>query len=299
MGTLAETIKEITRKHLEKDRGRLYAQCVKAVGWIGGTVPDTKNIVELPTSDVSNGGVVVGAALAGERPIYVVRYQGFLPYNMITILNYAAKSKEMWNTPCPVLIRALSMEGSMGPVASNAHHSIVLRMPGINVLAPMTPIEWQIAYERFMQQDYPMFLSESRLALNKEAKDFAYYDDGYRPAKHKKCAVFLIGAARFAAQELVKHNDLYITQLFDLNGRQPTHIYDTLYNSDFGIVVDADYSVCGVSEHLANIFAEHTRKQVITLGIPHHTAGFARDKDTNTPNAEDILKRIRDYERHF
>ena len=116
---LSETIKSITKDHLEQKRGRLYAQCVKAVGWIGGTVPDTVGIVELPTSDVSNGGIVVGAALAGERPIYVVRYQGFLAYNMITVLNYAAKSMEMWNTPCPVLVRALGMEGSMGPVASN------------------------------------------------------------------------------------------------------------------------------------------------------------------------------------
>ena len=44
--TVAETIKEATREHLNSG-GLLFSQCVTAVGWIGGTVPDCKGIVEL------------------------------------------------------------------------------------------------------------------------------------------------------------------------------------------------------------------------------------------------------------
>src|SRR5688572_8662617 len=90
---LSETIKEITRKHLVENNGLLLAQNVNAVGFIGGTVPELSDgIIELPTSDVSNSGIAVGAALAGRRPIYVIRYQGFLWYNAAHIANYAAKS---------------------------------------------------------------------------------------------------------------------------------------------------------------------------------------------------------------
>ena len=67
MSTVAETIKEITRKHLLENNGLLYGQCVTAVGWIGGTVPELtedQGIVELPTSDSSNPGVVCGAGLS-------------------------------------------------------------------------------------------------------------------------------------------------------------------------------------------------------------------------------------------
>ena len=39
--TLAETIREISRKHLEENNGLLLGQCVSAVGWINGTVPDS------------------------------------------------------------------------------------------------------------------------------------------------------------------------------------------------------------------------------------------------------------------
>ena len=68
-------------------------------------------MVEVTTADVANGGFVVGAGLQGTRPIYVVRYQGFQWYNAPIILNYACKSKEIWNIPCPIFIRSIAMEG--------------------------------------------------------------------------------------------------------------------------------------------------------------------------------------------
>ena len=73
---LKDVIKKITREHLENG-GLFFGQCVTAVGWIGGTVPEMSEddgIVELPTSDSSNSAIVCGAALAGIKPIYTVRY---------------------------------------------------------------------------------------------------------------------------------------------------------------------------------------------------------------------------------
>ena len=63
-----DTIKKITRIHLESG-GLFFRQCVTAVGWIGGTVPEMfedQGIVELPTSDSSNSAIVCSAALAGK-----------------------------------------------------------------------------------------------------------------------------------------------------------------------------------------------------------------------------------------
>jgi len=65
--TLRETIREISREHL-KLGNRLYGQCLTAVGWVGGTIPELteqEGIVELPMADVMAGGVVVGDALTG------------------------------------------------------------------------------------------------------------------------------------------------------------------------------------------------------------------------------------------
>ena len=117
--TVRDTIKSITKEHLSGG-SRCYGQCLTAVGWVGGTLPrlyEKDGMTELSMADVAGGGIVVGAALAGERPIYVVRYQGFQWYNSPIIANYAMKSKEIWQRPCPLLVRSIAMEGGIGPVA--------------------------------------------------------------------------------------------------------------------------------------------------------------------------------------
>ena len=58
--TTAETIQALTRRHLLENRGLLFGQCVTAVGWIGGTVPqlaEDEGIIELSMADLSPEGL--------------------------------------------------------------------------------------------------------------------------------------------------------------------------------------------------------------------------------------------------
>ena len=67
--TVRETIKEITRTHLSNG-SRCFGQCLTAVGWVGGTLPELyeeDGMVELSMADVAGGGILAGLALAGER----------------------------------------------------------------------------------------------------------------------------------------------------------------------------------------------------------------------------------------
>ena len=119
--TVRDTIKEITRKHLSEGKGKCYGQCLTAVGWVGGTLPEMyeeEGMVEFSMADVAGGAIATGIALAGGRPIYVVRYQGFQWYNLASIVNYAAKSKEIWGRPCPIFVRSIAMEGGIGTLTT-------------------------------------------------------------------------------------------------------------------------------------------------------------------------------------
>ena len=90
-----ETIKEVVFRHLKKNNSLVFGQCLSAVGWVGGTIPELtedEGLVELSMADVSNGGIVVGAGLSNRRPIYVIRYQGFNWFNASIILNYASRN---------------------------------------------------------------------------------------------------------------------------------------------------------------------------------------------------------------
>ena len=296
MATVAETIKEVTRKHLQNG-GLLYGQCVTAVGWVGGTIPELteeEGIVELPISDVSNGGIVVGSALMGKRPIYVIRYQGFAFYNMITILNYAAKSKDMWGRSCPLFVRAIGMEGGIGPVAGHMHHGMVMRMPGIPVFAPMTPQEWLNIWEYFQNHDDPIYCSENRLSFG---IDYEMGDDRQVSYKDHNI-IFAIGAARLNSIEAIKkmrENGIKCSlfHLYKLKPYNPTryHILASLQAKNV-LVVDSDYSCCGASEHIAQILSQKSNRYIKTLGLAERAAGFSYQTDIITPTSNQIKEKL-------
>jgi pyruvate/2-oxoglutarate/acetoin dehydrogenase E1 component len=294
MATVAETISGITRKHLLENNGLLFGQCVTAVGWVGGTIPPLREedgIVELPTSDVSNGGVVVGAGLAGRRPIYVIRYQGFMWYNLTTIVNYAAKSKEIWDVPCPIFVRALSMEGAIGPVASGSHHGLGMKLPGMPVIAPMTPEEWKLAWNYFETHDDPVLCSESRLSFGID------YEMEDRIVDNPEVTIFAISTGRLNSVQAAKQLDncslCHIIWLkpFEVNEKA----IESLRKSKFGIVVDSEHETCGASQSISYELMLKTGVKVYAMGLKDRTAGFSPHVDNLTPSADEIIKEVKLY----
>jgi pyruvate/2-oxoglutarate/acetoin dehydrogenase E1 component len=295
--TVRDTIKEITKEHLLSGKGKCYGQCLTAVGWVGGTLPELyeeDGMVELSMADVSGGAIVTGTALAGSRSIYVVRYQGFQWYNAVSILNYAAKSKDLWGRPCPVFVRSIAMEGGIGPVAGSSHHSIYQRMPGIKVISPMTPKEYEYAYESYMMDDEPYYISEHRKSYdnNEEFENIIEEDADF--------TIFPISITRF---EMTKLNELSKKENIKLNIIHQLWIkpfliqkewIKSLNNSKYGGLVTDDDFVEGVSSSLANdLSTSSANKKVYTLGLKPKTAGFYNDVDNLPPTAEDILSKLK------
>ena len=155
--TVAETIRYLSKKLLDNDKGIIIGQCLSAVGWVQNTVPaQKKGIIELPMTDVAGAGFAVGASLANIRPIFILRFQSFLWLNASPLINHAAKSKEMFGYGAPVFIRAIASEGpSSGPIHTNCYHSPFAHMPGLPICAPMTPGEykeiWKTSNEYLIQ----------------------------------------------------------------------------------------------------------------------------------------------------
>jgi acetoin:2,6-dichlorophenolindophenol oxidoreductase subunit beta len=294
--TVRDTIKEITRHHLATNQGKCYGQCLTAVGWVGGTLPkmyEDEGMVEFSMADVAGGAIATGIALAGGRPIYVVRYQGFQWYNLASVVNYAAKSKEIWNRPCPILVRSIAMEGGVGPVAGSSHHSMAQRMPGIKVIAPMTPGEYQYVYDSFMSDDDPYYVSEHRKSYDNAEElenviypvaDFTIFPISITRLEMKKLV-------QLAEQEGIKLNiihQLWIKPFIIENSWKIA-----LDNSKYGgLVTDDDY-VEGTASSIANELSLATGKRVYTLGLEPRTAGFHPSVDNLPPSAEQILEKLK------
>lgn len=231
---------------------------------------------------MSNAGVVCGFALAGKRPIYVMRYQGFAWYNFASILNYAAKSKTMWNTPCPVFVRCLAMEGSIGPVAGNVHHGMAMRMPGVKVYAPMTPSEWERAFSDFLHGDDPVICSEHRLSYGDPCVCDVYNEDA-------QTTVLAIGASRITAVQAAYKGRL---DVYGIHCLKPlllsSQALNSLQKTRRALIVDGEHETCGAAEHVAFAVSK-LGVAVDVLGLPDRTAGFGTHCDNLTPSVDAIL----------
>ncbi|KAF0118872.1 MAG: putative transketolase pyridine binding domain protein [Rhodospirillaceae bacterium] len=73
--TVANTIRDLTKRHIDSGQGVVIGQCLTAVGWVQNTVPpQVEGTLELPMTDVAGAGIAVGISLTGLRPIFVIRF---------------------------------------------------------------------------------------------------------------------------------------------------------------------------------------------------------------------------------
>ena len=296
MPTLRDTIKETVRRHLKENNGIAMGQCLTAVGWVGGTLPELyeeDGMVELSMADVAGGGIAVGAALAGRRPMYVIRYQGFNWYNSPMIANYAAKSKEIWGVPCPMFVRSIAMEGGIGPVAGSSHHSLYYRMPGMKIVSPMTPGEYLKAYKDFMNEDEVYYVSEHRGAYNntEEMPNII--------CSNPDISLFPISITRFAAVEAAKELEkegirVSVHHIVNIKPFEPNEKdLEILSQSGKGIVLDDDY-VDGIAKSLAFDLMKRTNSDVHVMGLDDRTAGFYPQVDNLPPTKEKIIQKVKE-----
>jgi pyruvate dehydrogenase E1 component beta subunit len=289
--TVAETIKEITRNHLTKNNGLLLGQAITAVGWVNNTVPNCKGIVELSMADVAGPGIAVGTAIVGRRPIFVVRFQDFLWLNSSPIVNYAAKTKDIFGVGTPIFVRALGQEGQgTGPVHAGVFHSLFMHMPGFKVCSPMTPKEYEEAWDVFMKNDDPMIVSEHRKSFSndKELPDQIVED--------ADITIYCISAARFntikAAEILenegIKCNVVHIMWLkpFEVTDR----LLNPLKNSKVGLVVDSGFEIAGASQAISYELMYASGKPVKALGLKDHSVCVCVELENTTPSPEHIAE---------
>lgn len=290
--SVAETIRERTRQHLEEANGLLLGENISAVGWVNGTVPDTCNIVELPMTDVAGAGIAVGAALVGRRPVFVVRFQDFLILNGSPLINYAAKTRELHGRPAPMMIRALASE-SIGPVHSGSLHGLFMHFPGFRVLSPMTPGEVEATWRDFLENDDPVLVSEHRESFPNTEE----LPDVILPGA--EIVLFGISNPRFALEKAaailagqgIQASRVHLFRLKPLELSE--RVLAPLRQASCGLVVDPGFEICGASRSIAYELAVATGKPVRALGLLDRTKCLVEPLRNAAPGAEAIAEAAR------
>jgi acetoin:2,6-dichlorophenolindophenol oxidoreductase subunit beta len=295
-GTVADTIRELTKRHIAENDGIVLGQCLTAVGWVQNTIPPQhEGIHELPMTDIAGAGIAVGAAIMGRRPIFVIRFQSFLWLNASPLVNHAAKAKEMFGYPAPVFVRAIASEGGgSGPLHTNCFHSLFMHMPGMTVVAPMTPNEYELIWKHYLKNDDPMLVSEHRDSYTRsdELED--------RIVDDAQISIFAISASRYSAVEAVERlaaegvavNLLHVTWLkpFQVSERAKA----ALKSSGCGLVVDSAFEICGASQSIAYNLMLESGCPVRAVGMHDRSSGVAKHLENHTPSASRIVEEVRE-----
>lgn len=291
--TVADTIREISRWHLEANDGLLLGQSISAVGWVNNTVPDCKGIIELPMTDVAGAGIAVGAAMVGRRPIFVIRFQDFLILNGSQLIYYAAKSKELHGRSTPLFVRAIATDG-IGPVHSGVLHSIFMHFPGFRVCSPMTPKEYEAVWADFMNHDDPMIVSEHRASFsNTEELDDIIHENADITLYPIAATRFeAIKAAELLASEGIMCNVVHILWLKPFVADE--RMIKPLRQSKRGLVIDAGHEIAGASQALAyELMLASSGFQVKALGLMDKTKCLCPPLQNKYPDAGMIAANVR------
>lgn len=126
----------------------------------------SSRVIDSPISELGFGGMGVGAAMVGLRPVIEMMTWNFAILAMDQIVNSAAKLRHMsgGQLRCPIVFRGpngaggrLSSQHSQALEANYAH------FPGLKVIAPGTPADAKGLLKAAIRDDNPVIFMEGEL----------------------------------------------------------------------------------------------------------------------------------------
>lgn len=168
----ALAINEAFHQVLESDeRVFVLGQGVLNPWYVGTTAKDLdtrfgkERIIDPPVSENGMNGVVIGAALAGMRPITIHPRLDFLLMGLEQIVNQASNWSYVFGgqISCPLVVRGIiNRGGEQGAQHSQAIQSLFMHIPGLKVVMPATPYDAKGLMVAAVRDDNPVVYIDDR-----------------------------------------------------------------------------------------------------------------------------------------
>ena len=289
--SLRETIKDILSNHLNNHNGILLGECVSDPGGVAGTIPESKNVIDLPMSEIAGADFAVGCALAGRRPVFVVRFQDFMLMNGSPFIAFAAPYKQIHGISAPVFIRALAND-HFDATHSNVLHSTFMHYPGFKVCAPCTPGEYKEAWNSFMNDDMPYYISEYRDTYDNvdEMVNIIEKDADINLIGISVCRQYAYEARKILLEKGIKANVINCVWLKPFDD---SIVKDALKSTKRCLVIDPGHEICGASESIAyHIMKNNPGAVVDVLGIEDKIKTTNPHNWNEVPHEDRIVEKV-------
>jgi pyruvate dehydrogenase E1 component beta subunit len=223
-------------------------------------------VVDTPISELGFGGLGVGAALVGLRPVIEMMTWNFAILAMDQIVNNAAKVRQMsgGQLRCPIVFRGPN--GAGGRLA--AQHSQALEanyahFPGLKVIAPSTPADAKGLLKASIRDDNPVIFLEAELLYGVKGEvptGELIFPLGKADRKREGADCTLVTWGRIyypteqAAQRL-EAEGIHV-DLLDLRTLKPLDeeaILESVRKTNRAVIVEEGWSFCGVGAQIVDV----------------------------------------------
>ena len=313
--TMIQAITDALRTELKNDENVLVFG--EDVGVNGGVFRATEGlqkefgvdrVFDTPLAESGIGGLAVGLALTGYRPVPEIQFFGFVFEVMDSIAGQLSRlryrSGGTYNAP--VTIRSPFGGGVHTPeMHSDSLEGLMAQTPGLKVVVPSTPYDAKgLLIASIRDNDPVIFLEHLKLyrSFREEVPEEAYTieigkADVKREGKDLSIITYglMVHESLKAAEELEKEG--YSVEVVDLRTIQPLDI-DTIIASvektGRAIVVQEAQKQAGVA---ANVVAEITERAILSLeapvlrvAAPDTVYSFPQAEGVWLPNYKDVIE---------
>ena len=123
-----------------------------------------KRGIDTPIAELGFGGIAVGSAMNGNRPIVEYMTFNFSLVGIDQIINNAAKIRQMSGGQfnCPIVFRGpTGSAGQLGATHSQAFENWYANTPGLKVIVPSNPYDAKGLLKAAIRDDDPVIFMES------------------------------------------------------------------------------------------------------------------------------------------
>ncbi|WP_102692808.1 alpha-ketoacid dehydrogenase subunit beta [Rummeliibacillus pycnus] len=312
--TMIQAITDALRCELKNDENVLVFG--EDVGVNGGVFRATEGlqkefgedrVFDTPLAESGIGGLSIGLALQGFRPVPEIQFFGFIYEVMDSICGQLARMRYRsgGSLGAPVTIRSPFGGGVHTPeMHSDSLEGLVASQPGLKVVVPSTPYDAKgLLISSIRDNDPVVFLEHLKLyrSFREEVPEESYTIPlGKADVKRegKDLSIFAYGAmvheSLKAAEALEKEN--YSVEVVDLRTIQPLDIETIIASVEKtgrAIVVQEAQKQAGIA---ANVVSEITERAILSLEAPvlRVTAPdtvypFPQAEAVWLPNSKDIV----------
>lgn len=172
--TIIQAINMALRRALEDDPAVVVLG--QDVGRHGGVFRATeglqqrfgsKRVLDTPLAETMIGGLAIGMAAQGLKPVCEIQFQGFLYPVLDNLANHATRmrTRTQGRITCPMVLRVTHGGGVHAPEHhSEAMESMLAHIPGLRVLIPSSPAKaYGLLLSAIRDPDPVIFLEPTRI----------------------------------------------------------------------------------------------------------------------------------------